>query len=171
MRLETPRLALDPLRAADAPHIYAMMSDPEVRAHWDGDDLDDPDAVNAVVTQRVQDMGSGRARHWTMRTLEDDAFVGCVDLSQIDLAERQADIGFMLRRDSWGQGYSLEATRTVITHAAMQGFRRLTAVTIIGDRRSDLLLQNLGFEEEARQRGLLAHERERRDRRLWALVL
>jgi ribosomal-protein-alanine N-acetyltransferase len=171
MRLQTERLALDPLVRTDAARIYLMMSDPEVMAHWDVPETDDPDLVDKVVGRQVQDMEADRARYWTMRTLGEGEFVGVSDLSDIDLAHRRADIGFMLRREAWGQGFALEAMRTIIAHAAGLGFRRLTARTQLGNRRSETLLANLKFKDEGRLRGHIERDGIRRDCRLWGLLL
>jgi ribosomal-protein-alanine N-acetyltransferase len=171
MILFTSRLRLDPLTRDDAPLIYPLMSDPEVMAHWDVREIDDPDVVGQVVAQQVDDASAGRAIYWVMRTWADDGFVGVCDLSDIDRAHHIADVGFMVRREAWGQGYALEAMRTVIVHAAGDGFRRLGARTHVGNRRSDALLTHLGFTLGDYIRGYLDRDGERRDCRLWSLVL
>jgi ribosomal-protein-alanine N-acetyltransferase len=171
MILLTERLRLAPLTRADAAEVYPLMSDPEVMAHWDAPEIDDPDVVAGVVAQQVADAEAGTARYWTMRTLRSDLFVGVCDLSQIDKARHSADVGFMLRREAWGRGYALEAMRAVIAHAAGDGFKTLTARTHLGNRRSEALLVNLGFTDDGRVRGMLDRDGERRDCRLWRLAL
>lgn len=171
MILTTSRLRLDPLTAVAAPDIFLLMSHPEVMAHWDVPEIDDPEVVAEVVAQQVADTESDRARYWTLRTLEADAFVGVCDLSDIDRAHHRADVGFMLRREAWGRGYALEAMRAVIVHAAADGFRKLTARTHVGNRRSEALLEHLGFTLENYLRGEIDRDGERRDCRLWALEI
>ena len=77
----------------------------------------------------------------------------------------------MLGRDSWGQGYALEAMRAVMAFAASAGIRRLLARTHLGNRRSDALLTKLGFTEEGLLRGHVLRAGERRDCRLFGLLL
>jgi ribosomal-protein-alanine N-acetyltransferase len=77
----------------------------------------------------------------------------------------------MLGRDAWGQGYALEAMRAVLHYAATRGLRRLLARTHLGNRRSDNLLEKLGFEEEGLLRGHVLRDGERRDCRLFGLLL
>ncbi|MDB5452041.1 MAG: N-acetyltransferase [Caulobacteraceae bacterium] len=171
MIIVTSRLRLDPLTDAAAALVYPLMSDPEVMAHWDVPEFDDPDLVAGVVAQQVADTQSGAAKYWTMQTLADGEFVGVCDLSAIDRAHHTADVGFMLKREAWGQGYALEAMQAVIAHAAGDDFKTLTARTHFGNRRSEALLTNLGFKEAGRVRGEADRDGERRDGRLWALVL
>ena len=56
----------------------------------------------------------GRAKIWTVR-LSEGTFVGIVDLGLI--ANGEADIGFMIRRDHWGKSYAFGACMLVIMNA------------------------------------------------------
>ena len=77
----------------------------------------------------------------------------------------------MLGREAWGQGYASEAMQAVLSYAATQGLRRLLARTHLGNRRSESLLEKLGFEEEGLLRGHVLRDGERRDCRLFGLLL
>jgi len=169
--LETERLRLTPLVESDAENIFPLMRDAEVMAFWDVGEIDDPDLIAAIVAGQVAEMADGRAAYWAMREIADDRFVGVCDLSEIDRRNRRAEIGFMLGRDAWGRGYALEAMRAVLTYAASAGLSRLLARTHLGNRRSDSLLEKLGFEEEGLLRGHVLRDGERRDCRLFGLLL
>jgi ribosomal-protein-alanine N-acetyltransferase len=169
--LETERLRLQPLTEADAEAIFPLMDDPEVMAYWDVPEIDDPDLVAGIVRGQVAEMAAGRAVHWSIRGLGDDAFIGTCDLSEIERRHKRAEVGFMLGRDTWGQGYALEAMQAVIAFAASSGLRRLTGRTHLGNRRSEAILEKLGFSEEGLLRGHVWRDSERRDCRLWGLLL
>lgn len=169
--LETERLRLAPLAAGDAEHLFPIMGDPEVMAYWDVAEIDDPDLVSQIIAGQVEDMGRGRAMYWAMRTLADGQFLGSCDLSEIDRWHRRAEVGFMLGRDAWGHGYAQEAMLAVIAFAGANGVRKLAARTHLGNRRSEVLLQKLGFTEEGLLRGHILKDGERRDCRLFGLLL
>ncbi|WP_374570537.1 GNAT family N-acetyltransferase [Phenylobacterium sp.] len=169
--LETQRLRLQPLAQEDAELLFPIMSDPEVMAHWDVPEIEDPALVAAIVESQVAAMREGRAIYWAIRTLDDDAFKGCCDLSEIDRWHRRAEVGFMLERGSWGYGYALEAMQSVVAYAAVSGLRRLAARTHLGNRRSEALLERLGFRGEGLLRGHVLRDGERRDCRLFGLLL
>jgi ribosomal-protein-alanine N-acetyltransferase len=169
--LETARLRLDPLAEDDAQHLFPIMGDPQVMAFWDVAEIDDPDLIAAIVGGQVAAMAEGRAFYWAMRTLADGQFLGACDLSEIDRWHRRAEVGFMLGRDAWGQGYALEAMQTVVAFAAANGVRKLTARTHLGNRRSEVLLEKLGFAEEGLLRGHVLKDGERRDCRVFGLLL
>ena len=127
MILETERLSLRPLAARDAERLFPLLNDPEVMAHWDVPEIDDPDLVRVIVEGQVAEADAGKAMHWTIHTLAGDEFLGACDLSEVDRWHKRAEIGFMLGRGAWGQGYALEAMRSVVGHAATMGLRRLSA--------------------------------------------
>lgn len=169
--LETERLRLAPLVEADAVPLFPMMSDAAVMAHWDVPEIDDPDLVAAIVRGQVEDMDAGKAMFWSMRTLAEETFLGVCDLSEIDTWHKRAEVGFLLDRQAWGQGYAQEAMQAVLAQAAAMGLRRLAARTHLGNRRSDALLEKLGFVEEGLLRGFVERDGERRDCRLFGLLL
>jgi ribosomal-protein-alanine N-acetyltransferase len=171
MILETERLSLRPLEASDAELLFPILSDPEVMAHWDVPETDDPDAVRMIVEAQVATVEDGRSIFWTIWTLDEAEFLGVCDLSDIDRWHKRAEVGFLLGRDAWGQGFALEAMQAVVAFAAAGGFKRLSARTHLGNRRSDSLLMKLGFQEEGLLRGHVERDGERRDCRLFGLLL
>jgi ribosomal-protein-alanine N-acetyltransferase len=169
--LETQRMRLTPLVAEDAGLIFPLMADAEVMAFWDVGEIDDPDVIARLVEGQVEEMADGRALYWTLRSLADGQFLGTCDLSEIDRRHKRAEVGFMLSRDAWGQGYASEAMQSVLSFAATQGLRRLLARTHLGNRRSEALLSKLGFAEEGMLRGHVLRDGERRDCHLFGLLL
>lgn len=169
--LETERLRLQPLAAADAALLFPLMDDPEVMAYWDVPQIDDPDLIVAIVQDQVAAMAAGRAVHWSIRTLADDGFLGCCSLTDIDRWHKRAEVGFLLGRDAWGQGLGVEAVRAIVGYAGASGLRKLAARTHLGNRRSESLLGKLGFKQEGLLRGHIVRDGERRDCRLFGLLL
>lgn len=169
--LETERLRLQPLALSDADLLFPIMSDAEVMAHWDVAEIDDPELIAQIVGSQVGDMQAGRAFYWALRTLVDGEFIGCCDLSDIDRWHKRAEVGFLLGKSAWGQGYALEAVGSVIAYAASIGLRRLQARTHLGNRASESVLEKLGFKAEGLLRGYVLRDGERRDCRLFGLLL
>jgi ribosomal-protein-alanine N-acetyltransferase len=170
--LETERMRMTPLLIEDTQYIFPLMTDAEVMAFWDMGEIDDPDLIANIVVGQVEEMAEGRAIYWAMRALGgDQQFLGTCELSEIDRRHHRAEVGFMLGREAWGQGYALEAMQAVLAYAATSGLRRLLARSHLGNRRSDTLLEKLGFVEEGMLRGHVLRDGERRDCRLFGLLL
>jgi ribosomal-protein-alanine N-acetyltransferase len=169
--LETERLRLSPVEQADADRLYPLMGDAEVMAYWDIPAIADPDLIDAIIESQVGANAQGQAIYWGIRTLASGAFLGCCDLSAIDRWHKRGEIGFLLSREAWGQGYGLEAMQAVVAYAAAAGIRKLNARTHLGNRRSELLLEKLGFQMEGLLRGHILRDGERRDCRVFGLLL
>jgi RimJ/RimL family protein N-acetyltransferase len=171
MILETERLTLTPLTEGDGPLVHPIMADPEVMAHWDVAAIEDPDVVEQMLAGQVEAMAGDRAFYWAMRLTADGTFLGLCDLSDIDWRHHRAEVGFLLGKDSWGRGYAYEAMQAVMNFAVTQGIQRLWARTQVGNEASEKLLLKLGFEQEGYLRGHVDREGERRDCRLWGILL
>jgi ribosomal-protein-alanine N-acetyltransferase len=169
--LQTERLTLRPLAPEDANAMFALMSDPEVMAHWDQGEIADPDLVEVLLQAQVRETAEGVAFYWgVVRTGAED-FLGACDLSDIDWRHRRGEVGFMFGREAWGHGYGFEAMSSVVAHAAGLGLKRLSARTHVGNERSEALLLKLGFDIEGYLRGHIQRDGERRDCRLFGLLL
>ncbi|MBX3479157.1 MAG: GNAT family N-acetyltransferase [Caulobacter sp.] len=171
MILETERLTLSPVVEADSALVHPIMADPDVMAHWDVAEIDDPDIVDQILAGQILAMAEEKAFYWAMRLTQDGTFLGLCDLSDIDWRHHRAEVGFILGKDSWGQGYAYEAMQAVLNFAVTQGVQRLWARTLVGNDSSEKLLIKLGFEQEGYQRGHVDRGGERRDCRLWGMLL
>jgi ribosomal-protein-alanine N-acetyltransferase len=172
MILQTERLTLRPLEACDVAAMHGLMSDAEVMAFWDVPEVDDIALTKVILEAQIRDMEIGRAYYWSMIARGTGTFVGCCDISDIDRWHHRAEVGFVIARPFWSEGYGFEAMQAVMTHAA-QGLhlRRLSARTHLGNVRSVRLLEKLGFEEEGVLRGYIARAGERRDCVIFGLLL
>lgn len=171
MILETERLTLSPIVETDSALVHPIMADPDVMAHWDVAEIDDPDVVEQILAGQILAMAEEKAFYWAMRLTKDGTFLGLCDLSDIDWRHHRAEVGFILGKDSWGKGYAYEAMQAVLNYAVTQGIQRLWARTLVGNESSEKLLIKLGFEQEGYQRGHVDRDGERRDCRLWGMLL
>jgi RimJ/RimL family protein N-acetyltransferase len=146
--IETERLILRPWREADREPYAAMMADPEV-GYWLGGPFEAAssgariDRFDASIAER----GFGR---YAVERLADQALLGHCGLAEIGAQLPVApgvEIGWAIRRDSWGQGYATEAARAVLAEGLGRlNLLRILAYTSEGNARSQALMAKLGFE-------------------------
>jgi ribosomal-protein-alanine N-acetyltransferase len=172
MILETSRLRLRPMLTTDADDLHKIMSDAEVMAFWDISQVETLELTNAILDEQLADMAAKKAFYWAMELRQNGGFIGSCDLSEIDRRHKRAEVGFMIAKRYWGDGYTQEAMSAVIDHAAqMLRLQRLTARTHLGNVRSVRLLERLGFKQEGLLRGYVDREGERRDCLMFGLLL
>ena len=170
--LSSERLILRPWREDDLDALAQLCADPEVMAHFPAT-LDRAGSA-ALLGKLMAHQAEHGFTFWALQRREDAAFVGFTGLARVGFAAPfvpAVEIGWRLARSYWGQGYALEAMRSVVGHAATMGLRRLSARTHLGNLRSDALLEKLGFEEEGLLRGHVLRDGEHRDCRLFGLLL
>lgn len=100
-----------------------------------------------------------------------DLPVGAVVLSVDSAVHRRGEVGYVLRRDHWGQGLATEAVRLVLDLGFDKlGLERIWAVCDPENEASIRLLERVGMQREGHLRGDLLVRGQRRDSLLYALL-
>jgi ribosomal-protein-alanine N-acetyltransferase len=147
IRLSTARLILCPLTRADAADVFQIRSDPEVMKYWDWQHDADLASTASAIEAMLHEIANSEGCYWILRLRDDGRFAGLCDLSDID-ANHCADIGFMLVRTFWGNGFAYEeATTCLIEYARKLNLRYLRARIHSDNRRSARLLRRVGFRQ------------------------
>ena len=119
--LETERLLLRKITPADEADVFAYGSDPEVSKYmpWEPhQSLEDTRAYLATVFERYRQHTPGP---WGIVHKGDAKLIGTCAYHDWQRNDRRAEIGYVLSRSYWGQGYMAEATRAIIAF----GFREM----------------------------------------------
>jgi RimJ/RimL family protein N-acetyltransferase len=140
--LLTPRLRLRRARGEDAEPLHAILGDPIAMRYWSTpphQDLDETRAWLANMIAAPNDRSDDFIVEHRGRVI---GKAGCW---------RLPEIGFILRRDHWGQGLGREAVGAVVERAfAVHDIPALEADVDPRNEASLRLLQRLGFEETHR---------------------
>jgi [ribosomal protein S5]-alanine N-acetyltransferase len=151
--LKTVRLTLQPQQQADAPALFAILSDPDAMRFWNRPAITRLAVAEEMIGEQQQAMSDGLCRYWTVMR-EGDA-IGSVDLSLIE--NGSAELGFMLRRDQWGAGLASEAVGAVVAHGLGHlGLVRLAAAVLTGNRAAVRVLEKTGFRQVQSRPAVLA---------------
>lgn len=140
--LESPRLLLRPMRAADAEVLYSYRADPTLARYqgWSAISLEEARAF--VERQALERKQIAIERKDTGEMIGDVYLNTPTD----DLAE----VGFTVSTTHQGQGFATEAVRTLIDGVFTKlDVRRITALTFAENKRSVALLQRVGMRREA----------------------
>lgn len=153
--VESARLVLRPVSADDLPALMGINGDPEVTRFlpyrtWQG--LEDAHSWLARMTALHE---AGSAAQLVLQRKADAAVLGTLLIFRHEAAAARAEIGYVLGRAHWGQGWMLEAVKAACAHAfGPLGLRRLEAEVNPANRASCAVLERAGFVHEgtARQR-------------------
>ncbi len=76
---------------------------------------------------------------------ETDRFSGVIDLINVDVKNKSAEIGFWLDQDACGKGYMLEAVKALEKEAFRQGFHRIVIRNDPENIKSVNVAKNAGY--------------------------
>ncbi|HJT43992.1 MAG TPA: GNAT family N-acetyltransferase [Rhizomicrobium sp.] len=142
MILTTERLTIRPQALADAPALFAILSDAEAMRFWNRSRMTRLAVVEDLMREQQAAMDSGLCRYWTL--VRDGEGIGSVDLSLIEGGS--AELGFLLRPDCWGMGLATEAVGAVVAHGfGPMGLTHVAAATQTGNRAAARVLEKNGF--------------------------
>jgi RimJ/RimL family protein N-acetyltransferase len=145
-RIETPRLLLRPVEAADLPDLMEVNGDPEVTRFLPYDtwkSLEDGEAWFA----RSAALGvSGTGQLFALVAKPEPKVLGTLVLFRFDEASRRVELGYVLGRPHWGKGLMAEAIRAACACAFDDfGIRRIEAEVNPENLASCALLTKVGF--------------------------
>jgi RimJ/RimL family protein N-acetyltransferase len=135
------RLILRRARAADLDDLHAIMADPETMRYWSTP----PHAERAVTDKFLAGMTPGPDMQGDEFIIEHDgACIGKLGIWQ------SSEVGFILARAFWGQGFATEALKVFIQYAFTHVTDHLTADVDPLNLVSLALLRRVGFVETGR---------------------
>ena len=147
--LETERLVLRELIAADADFVRDLVNDPDwLRNIGDRGVRDAEDARRYILEGPVASYRRHGFGLWAVDLKELEAPIGICGLIQRDYLD-SPDIGFAFLPEHRGQGYAMESASAVMEYArGALGFGRVLAIVSPGNSDSVRLLEKLGLRYE-----------------------
>jgi ribosomal-protein-alanine N-acetyltransferase len=146
-RVETERLILRRPRVTDAPAVYARYAgDVEVSRYMAWRLHQSAEMTRAFLEFSDAEWERWPAGPYLIECRENGRLLGGTGLS-FETAYR-ASTGYILARDSWGQGYATEAVRAMVEVSRSVGLVRLYALCHVDHDKSARVLKKTGFECE-----------------------
>ncbi|WP_400192459.1 GNAT family N-acetyltransferase [Hymenobacter sp. B81] len=169
--LNTPRLRLRWLTAADVPALYAIFSDPQVLRYWGNAGVRNEAEAAGLLADIYACFAARTLFQWGVARATDDQVIGTCTLSGLSAGNRRADIGYALGTAHWGQGYMHEALPELLRFAfGPLDLHRLVADVDPRNHASIRSLERLGFRREGYQREQYYQAGEWQDAVLYGLL-
>jgi RimJ/RimL family protein N-acetyltransferase len=147
--INTSRLSLRAISAADVDDFYAVYSNPEVMRYWSTPPLLDRIAASKLIAEIPEGFSRHELLKWGITLRADDKLIGSVTLFHPDFTHRRVEIGYALGRAYWRQGYMQETLEAVLNHAFEElNFHRIEADVDPRNTASVRTLERLAFQRE-----------------------
>jgi len=136
-RLETDRLALRAIAADDIDQLVALDADPAVMRFINGGKPRPRAEVEDTLRRAL-------GHRWMAFETSSSEFVGWFGLRPSDVGVRE--LGYRLRRPTWGKGFATEASKALIVAAFTRlGAGRVWAQTMTVNTASRAVMQRCGL--------------------------
>jgi ribosomal-protein-alanine N-acetyltransferase len=148
MIIETPRLRLRPLTDADMEPVLAMLADPEVLRYVSPVPIPRASAEAAVTHYRglLEAKGYG---YWAIEVNGGASYAGIIMLQDVNFTAAftpAIEVGWLLPREHWGNGYATEGARAALDYAfTTLKLDEVVALTAAGNIPSQRVMERLGM--------------------------
>ncbi|MEX0873927.1 MAG: GNAT family protein [Actinomycetota bacterium] len=154
MQIETDRLILRELRFDDWPSVLEYQSDPRYLEYYEWTERT-PEAVQDFV-RMLADLRREHPRTKYQLAIVPrprGPVIGNCGIRMASPEAREADIGYELAPDYWGQGLATEAVRAMVNFGFTElGVHRIWSWCLADNVRSVRVLEKLGMKLEGRKR-------------------
>lgn len=147
--IETTRLILRPPQPRDRAAFADMGQDPQVMRYLG------PCLNRAQSDATIDRLITAQAQHgfcfWAVEQKSDGAFIGLCGLLPVDFAGPLAnsiEIGWRLRRESWGLGLASEAARASLDWGFAHGIDHIISFTTVANLASQRVMQRIGMQRQ-----------------------
>jgi RimJ/RimL family protein N-acetyltransferase len=153
LTLPTPRLLLRPLRASDAPFVFALFTDAQFMRFGATSPFTAIDEAQALIARDIAAMVSGERIRLGIERQDDRALIGMCTLFKLDAQCRSAELGYGLLSGAWGQGYMHEALCALLDYGFSElHLNRVEADIDPNNTDSARSLVRIGFTKEGQLR-------------------
>lgn len=166
LELETDRLFLRPLTSDDWEMVLETFTDPEVMKFVA--DIGSEEALAEMMTSAVRRGAGGRIGVWCVLRRETGEKLGTAAILPLPIEEDDTDwsllqedrypdaeieVGYILKRSAWGNGYATEICRRLVQFAfEATELGEIVAVTDPRNAASRVVLGKCGFRDEGLRR-------------------
>ena len=173
MQLITQRLQLREFVPGDWPAVLAYQQDPRYLRYYSWETRIGADARAFVAMFVNEQSEQPRHRFQLAITLpENGQLIGACGIRRKPDNDWEADIGYELSPDFWGQGYATESARAMVNFGFHElHLHRISSWCIAENIASARVLERLGFRQEGRLRRHEYFKRRWWDTLLFALLL
>ena len=153
MIIEAPRLRLRPLTDADMEPYLAMAADPEVTRFVSPAPIPRASAEAAAIHYRRLLATTGYG-YWGIDVNGGPPFAGIILLHDVKIAAAFApaiEVGWLLPREHWGNGYATEGGRAALDYAFhTMKLDEVVALTAAANIASQRVMRRLGMTHDPR---------------------
>lgn len=159
--IEAQRVTLRHLEESDTDSLFEIFSDPEALRYWSSPPFKERVEAEKLLAEIHDNFRQKELFQWGIARRSDDQIIGTSTLFRFDDQSRRAEIGYILNRRFWGNGFIGEALTALIGFAfEKMNLHRIEADIDPRNSASVNVVERLGFQKEGllRERWIVGDE-------------
>lgn len=155
--IQSKRLLLSDFEPGDESAVFRLFSDGLVIEYYDLAAFTSVEQAREIIQLFQSRYEAKSGIRWAIRLRDTGELIGTCGFNSWSSKMQNAVIGYDLIPASWGNGYAVEAVRSIVSAAFEDQLpcgpvHRIQADTVPGNLASEALLSRLGFKEEGLRR-------------------
>jgi [ribosomal protein S5]-alanine N-acetyltransferase len=151
--LESERLVLREITAADADDLFNIFSDQETMQYWSCRPYTSIVQAQKLIESLTETTRQEIGIHWAITLRGENRLIGRCGYNEWRKQHRRGEISYIIARNDWGKGIAREALHLILDY----GFREMNLHSIEagvtpGNEGSTRMLERLGFRLEGHLR-------------------
>ena len=140
--LETNRLLLRPFSYADGQTFYKIVSNPENLAFIFPVKTTEQEAIDLMVEMFMK----APLGKWAIADKGSNQLLGAIAFEKLDEKTGQAELGYFIHKEYWGQGLATEAVKNISFLGLYQlGLAEISIITHLENQASQRVAEKAGF--------------------------
>jgi RimJ/RimL family protein N-acetyltransferase len=169
--LETERLLLRKITRDDAPDVFEYASDPEVPTYMSWEPHQSIQETYDYLERAMRRYQEHNPGPWAIIHRCDAKMIGTCSFSFWDREHNSSELGYVLNRRYWGQGYMSEAVRAVVAFGFRElGMNRIQARCDVPNVGSARVMEKAGMTFEGVLRQQLFEKGSYRDIKIYSIL-
>ena len=169
--IETERLLLRKITLDDAADIFEYASDPEVSIFMSWEPHQSIQETYDYLARAMRRYDEHNPGPWAIVHKRDAKMIGTCSYSSWARAHHCAEVGYVLNRRYWGQGYMAEAVRAIIAFGFRElGMNRIQARCDVPNIGSARVMEKVGMSFEGVLRQQLFEKGTFRDIKIYSIL-
>jgi ribosomal-protein-alanine N-acetyltransferase len=169
--LETDRLLLRRITLDDAQAVFAYASDPLVPVYMPWEQHQSIAETYEYLAHVLDRYRQGWPGPWGIVHKGDGRLIGTCAYGSWEREHRRAEIGYVLHRSYWGQGYMTEAVRAIVGFGfTSMGLNRIEARCEVANVGSARVMEKVGMTFEGVLREQVYEKGRYRDMKIYAIL-
>ena len=169
--LETDRLILRKVHMMDAADMYAYGSNEEVSEFVTWDTHQSLADTKEFIHFIVNNYENKQVAPWGIECKKNRKFIGTIDFVSWDPRHKVAEIGYVLSKEYWGEGYMTEAAKEVVKFGfENMDLERIQARCLVENTGSARVMEKIGMTFEGISRKVTFTKGKHQDLKIYSIL-